>query len=332
MIDINYAPLLPQAGPELIINGNHDVFQRMAASTRTFPTSFNIDTSFCADRMFCVPAGATITGARSTTVPPNNLSQFSQLLNGFASVTTVPYGQRIRSAIVNTRAKQPLLFQAQVLFTGTGGPFTPNLIVGTPGAVDDFTTVTNRQTTVLGSCATGVWSKLSLVFNPSAFTNIANGMEAALQFPSGMLVSGNTVNVAQFSVKPANRVLAYTPPDPDQTLSDCQQYYWKTFAQNQPAVQNSGVAANALIMVSASTSNGVINIPVSFPRRMVKAPTMTAYCPYAANSNWGDGSVDSTKASLFLASGETNFTVYSSAAGVAGGSFNIHVSANAELS
>lgn len=317
---------------ELIINGNYDHHQRKVAGTQTHTTTFNIDTSFSADRMFTLPVGASVTSARDATHLPNSFAQYSELITGAASVTTVKHGQRVKSSIVLTRGKQPLLFQAWTLFTGSSGPFTPSLLVGTPGAVDDFTTVTNRLTQTLLSCATGVGTYHSFVFDPSAFTNVGNGLEIALQFPSGMLVASNTVNVAEFSVKPASGYPGFIAPDPDQVLSDAQQYYWKTFPQATAVAQNAG-GVGAPMLVCTSTANGAIEMPVQFPRRMVKAPTLVAYDPYSTNANWGDGSsADSTKPATFLASSENGFTVWANAAGVSGGSFNIHVSANSELS
>lgn len=206
---------------EILINTNFDIWQR-GTSARTNTTTYNRDTSFAADRFFARPSGASITTQRSTTVPDTN-SRHSALLTGASSVTTVDYGQRLGAQVVNTQCFRSLVFSCYVRNV-SGAAFTPNLRIGTPGAADDFTTVTNRLDQALQQCADSAWTQVYHVFDPSAYTNLANGMEVCLRIPSGSLVSGDTVYISQFSLKPGIALSPYTPPDPDIEQVRCLPY------------------------------------------------------------------------------------------------------------
>lgn len=322
-----YVPLSAVAGPSLVLNPNFDIFQRGSGS-RTATTSFSIDTSFAADRIYVLPAGASVAVARSTTVPSNNRSRYSLEITGATSVTTVDIGQRIKSSIVNTRGKQSLCFIAYV-YNGSGGAFTPNLRVGTPGAADDFTTVTNRLDQSLQSCADASWTLVYHVFDPSAYTNIANGMQVDLRIPSGSLVSGDTVRVAQFDLRPATQPIGFVPPDPDEELSRCEPYFVKSFPLATAPAQNTGSVLGAMHVRTVVASADEVGV-VRFGRRMVKAPTITTYNPSASNANWRDLTNSADRTAATAAVGETGFII-TLAVGAINANNYIHYVANAEL-
>ena len=240
--------LLVTAKPPIIVNGNFDIWQRSDGSSVTSTTTFNVLTSFCADRIFVLPAGASVTQARSTTVP-NTKSRYSLAVTGAASVTTVDIGQRIRAQVVNTRILQSLVFSAYVR-NESGAAFSPTLRIGTPGAADDFTTVTNRLDTTLQSCADSAWTRVYYVFDPSAYTNIANGAEVVLRVPSGSLVSGDVVRVAQMDLRPGTALGAFIPPDPDTEYDHCLQYWETISASGANAQFGNGGAYSATIFAS----------------------------------------------------------------------------------
>lgn len=208
---------------ELIINGNYDHWQRVGGSAQTCTTTYSALTSYGPDRLFTLPAGASVTvvrGAGGATVA----ARYHAAITGATSVTTVDHGQRISADIVNTRGRQSLVFSCYV-FNNSGAAFIPNLRVGTPAAADDFTTITNRLDQALQSCPNGVWTRVSHVFNPSGYTNIANGMEVALRIPSGSLNSGaKSVLVSHMSLDPGAALAAYRAPDPDLELLRCWRY------------------------------------------------------------------------------------------------------------
>lgn len=255
----------------LIINGNFDHFERVAGSgTQTSTTTYNVITSYAADRFFVVPAGASVTQQPSITVPDSK-SQRSLLITGAASVTTVDIGQRIRAAIVGQRGMQSLVFSCYVRNT-SGSSYTPTLRIGTPAAADDFTTVTNRLDQTLQSCADSAWTRVTHVFDPSAYTNIANGMEVVLRIPNGSSVSGDTNRIAQFELRPGSAFVSYIAPDPDLALVQCQRYMRVYGGEATNEVAGTGQAA--------STTSTRIDVLWDVPMRI--APT----CSVSANSDW----------------------------------------------
>jgi hypothetical protein len=256
--------LIVRPHAEIVINGNFDHWQR-GTSARTNTTTYSTDTSYAADRFFALPSGASITTQRSTTVP-NSKAQYSALLTGASSVTTVDYGQRVRSALVAAMAYQSLVFSCYVRNV-SGAAFTPNLRIGTPGSADSFGTVTNRLDQALQSCADSAWTRVYHVFDPSAYTNLANGMEVCLRIPSGSLVSGDTVYISQFSLHPGAALAAYAAPDPDTEFDRCAAYY-------QRFGPDAGAQLAAATGYAFSTTLGIFFQP--YRRIMWKIPTTVA--------------------------------------------------------
>lgn len=246
---------------EILINSNFDHWQR-GSSARTNTTTYSKDTSYAADRFFALPAGASITTQRSTTVPDAN-SRYSALLTGASSVTTVDYGQRLTAQAVNTQCLRSLVFSCYVRNV-SGAAFTPTLRIGTPGSADDFTTVTNRLAQTLQECADSAWTRVYHVFDPSAYTNVANGIEVCLRIPSGSLVSGDTVYISQFSLKPGIALSPYTPPDPDIEILRALRYYRVLQALGQYSPFGFGDVS------TATTVDAVIHFP-----EMRTAPAVT---------------------------------------------------------
>ena len=315
-------------GPSLIVNGNHDIWQRVGSGVQTSTTTFNILTSFAADRMFARPVGASITQQRGTTVP-NSRSRYSNTLVGASSVTTVDYGQRIPTQLVNTYGLQSLLFTCKVR-NESGASFTPNLRIGTPASADDFTTVTNRLDQALQSCADSAWTTVYHVFDPSAYTNIANGMECVLRIPSGSLVAGDIIRIAQFDLRPWATVAAlptYVPPDPSDEFRRALAYYWKSFPIATAPAQNAGTTG-------AVGATGAANFlaPLTFPVPMRASPTITTFNPSATNTSWRDVSSGADRTATVNYISEYGVTLgHGAGVGVAG-TFNvIHLTANAEL-
>lgn len=234
--------VIRQSSERLVINGNMDHFQSVGSSSRTSTTTYSTTTSYAADQMYVLPAGASVTQQRSTSVPDSK-SRYSLEVTGASSVTTVDIGQRIEAAVVNTRALQSLIFSCYV-YNDSGAAFTPNLRVGTPGSVDSFGTVTNRLDQALQSCANGAWTRVYHVFDPSAYTNIANGLDVALRVPSGSLVSGDVVRIAQFDLRPGTTTAAYVAPNPDEELLRALRFYQTLEAGSSNTVFAMGKATN----------------------------------------------------------------------------------------
>jgi hypothetical protein len=158
---------------------------------------------------YVLPTGAAVTRARSTTVRTGALARYSCELVGAASVTTVRFGTRFEAAQIPKIARE-VTIQAYI-YNGSGASFSPTLLLGTPGATDDFTTVTNRLTQTLQSCANAAWTLVSHTADISALTDLANGLQLDFQIPSGSLVSGDTVRVAEPQIKPQASVSPLNP-------------------------------------------------------------------------------------------------------------------------
>ena len=328
------AELIRRRHTEIIINGNYDHFQRGTGS-RTHTTTYNVDTSYSADRFYTLPAGASVVGAQSATVPDSR-SWLTQLVTGAASVTTVDHGQRVEGFYSNTHLMQSLVFSCYIR-NNTGGAFTPNLRIDTPSVLNNFASTTNRLNQALQSCPNGAWTRVYHVFDPSAYTNIALGAAVVLRIPSGSLDSGaKSVNFAQFSLKPALALPTFVPPDPIIELVRSQRYYQKSFPQATAPAQNSGAVAGALsTRVTTGGTAGISTIAQPFAVVMRSAPTMTSYNPSAANANWRDASasIDCSGTNGFAQIGDRGFEAWTSQ--VAGNLITdliyVHYTANAEL-
>lgn len=259
----------------LIINGNFTAWQRKGSSSQTSTTTYSKSTSYNADRVFVLPAGASVTQQRSTTIPDAR-SQYSLAITGASSVTTVDIGQRIRSSIVNTRGLQSLVFSCYVR-NESGAAYTPTLRIGTPGSVDDFTTVTNRLSQSLQSCADSAWTRVYHVFDPSAYTNIANGMEVALRIPSGSSVSGDVNRIAQFDLRPGAALATFIPTDPELDLLLARGYY-RTYG---PGGTNVAFATG----LSNATNSALYSFPVSPPMRTTPTLEVSAVGDFSGFDN-----------------------------------------------
>lgn len=215
---------IAQLGPSLIVNGNFDVWQQTAGNVTTHGAAYNAISSYNPDQFYCLPGGASVTSQRVTGTPDAK-SSYSWRLNGAAGVTTVDVGQRIRSAYKG-RYQQSLVFSCWVFNPGASA-FTPNLRVDCPTVADNWAASNNRLDQGLQTCAAGAWTRVHTVFNPSAYTDIANGMAAYLRLPSGVMGAGAQVNIAQFDLRPGTQMMDYLPPDPDVELARARMYYEK---------------------------------------------------------------------------------------------------------
>lgn len=319
---VNAGLFVPRATLEadqgLLLNGNMDHFQRCYTSTVTSTTTYNTITSFAADRWFVRPVGASVTQQLSVTVPDAR-SQFSLQVNGAASVTTVDIGQRIRWAIANTRAKQPLIFSCS-LYNGTGGAFTPHLRIGTPTASDSFATVNNRLDTALQSCPDAAWTRVYATFDPTGYTDISMGMELVLQIPSGSMTAGKLVRVTQCDLRPGTQLLAYVPPRVDLQGSGLLEYYEKSVGVAQ--VPGAASTANGQLVLATSIANaGTRYLYVPFKARKRTSATVRTWDwsgNFSQASNSGGTTYGALTAVPILAS-EVDFMVRNDFSGAGAG-------------
>ena len=242
-----------------LVNGNFDIWQRGYGTTNC-PAATR---TFLADRWTVSPGGATITQERSTTVPDFR-SRYSLLLTGAASSGDVDIAQRIESHVVNAGLKTTVVFSAYV-YNGTGAAFTPVLVVRTPSAADVWTVNTTRLTENLQSCADAAWTQVSKSFDASALTDVANGLEVVLQIPSGALVGGDTINVAQVDLRVGDTVGVFETLPPSIVLCQCKYYF-------EELISDGG---NGVYVGLASTRNGPsADMSLQWSRKRI-APTVS---------------------------------------------------------
>lgn len=128
--------------------------------------------------------------------------------------------------------------------------------------------------------------------------------------------------------------LPWTVRSEAEELALCQRYYFKTFNQGTNVAQNSGttVGAHSYIVTNGLGTNGGNSI--NFPVSMRTTPTMTAYNPLAANTNWRsitDGSDSGTSSFSLVGARGSQVANTQVLADGAGDLVAIHLTASAEL-
>jgi hypothetical protein len=207
----------------VLINGGMTVWQRWVA------TSIDVSngvTGYTADRWYLKPTGANMSAIRDTSVPTGSISQYSLAItpNGVGGSTCL-LGQRIEAANVYA-LKGTVTFSAWV-FNSTGASITPSLLIGTPSAADNFTTVTNRLTQTLQACDASVWTKVYYSVDISGYTNINNGLQVELQ-TNGHTTYGKIVKVTEIQLEKNAQPTPFEQRPIGIELALCQRYYWRS--------------------------------------------------------------------------------------------------------
>jgi hypothetical protein len=261
-----------------LINGSFEVWNDATASTSCTAAARTAGP----ECWYVNPTGAAVTRARSTTVRTDNRARYSLEVVGATSVTTVLIGQRLEAADI-PKIKREVTFQAYV-YNGSGASFQPSLLLGTPGAADDFTTVTNRLTQTLQSCPDATWTQVSHTVDISAYTNLANGLQVELQIPSGSLVSGDTVRIMEPMLCAAGQVATFEVEPITETIDRTQRFLQQSFDVGTAPVQNAGLNTGETRW--RAWSAGAAQAGIIFPLRRVMraAPGLTFYNPAAANA------------------------------------------------
>ena len=239
-----------------LINGGMSVWQRWVGISIDVT---NGATGYTADRWYLKPTGANMSAIRSTSVPTGGVSQYSLAItpNGVGGSTCL-LGQRIESANVYA-IKGTVTFSAWV-FNSTGASITPSLLIGTPSAEDNFTTVTNRLTQTLQACAASAWTKVTHSVDISGYTNINNGLQVELQ-TNGHTTYGKIVRVAQLQLELGSQATPFEQRPYGAELALCQRYFMKW-----ASVSASGRIA---IGICPSTVSGNFLLPYKVQPRTV---------------------------------------------------------------
>lgn len=269
------------ASQNAIINGAMEIWQRGTGSKSCAVGS----RTFLPDRWYVNPSGAACTQLQSLVVPTNARSRFSLDVIGATSVTTVLIGQRVMSWEVPS-IKRAVCIQAQI-YNGTGADFTPSLLLGTPAAENNFTTVTNKLTQNLQSCSNGQYTQVNFVVDISGYANIDKGLQAEFQIPSGSLNSNvKDVKITEVAIVPASAVVTFPAAPREADLARCYSHYVKTFPYATAPSQNLGVFTGCFVAIPPTSAAGAGSIHAVL--NMGGTPTVTTYNPMAANSNWWD--------------------------------------------
>jgi len=268
----------------LFVNGNFSIWQRSTDDTAVTTTR-----KYVADRFAVRAVAGTLAHVlKSTTVPTGSRSKYSLELNGAAGVTTVTIDQRIAAMNV---PKSTVYFSAYI-YNGSGAAFTPTLYVSTPSASDNWTTSTVRNGAGSGEslqeCADSAWMKVYWAADISGYTDIANGLEFKLAIPSGSLVSGDTVRVADVILTYGSSFIEPIVKTYSQEYMDCLHYYWR----------NTSASAFGAYSLYASAAGQGASAAMSYTCIMRIAPTGTIIGTWVA-SNCAQPTVSATNTTTF---------------------------------
>lgn len=312
----------PSIFAEAIVNGSMAVAQRGAAVACPVTTN-----TYTADHWFCNPAAGSVTWFQTLTALTGAVSKYGSKLLGAASASsTVDFSQRIESYLI-PYIKTTVTISALVK-NETGASLVISLRLGTPGAADDFTTVTNRLAQSLTSIGSGSTARVTHTVDISGYTNIDNGLEVCFRMPAGSLNSAaKSVTITEVQIDRASTFSYFRFRPFQDEYARCLRYYQKTFAYDVAPEQNwegagSGIPAGCLIMSGSSytPSGGNPNCGVSWllPQPMRATPTVTTYNPRAAAATavQADGSGNVT---LTVAASTTVVNFSGDCSGLGGG-------------
>ena len=275
----------PTLFADAIVNGSMTVWQR--GTSGSCPAGAR---TYHADRWWTNPSGAAVTCSRTTTTPTGAISKYAKLITGSTSVTTCEIaGQRVESYLI-PYMKTTLTFSALVK-NDTGADMDLDILIGTPGAADDFTTVTNRYTNTIATISAGTSARVQEVVNVSGFTNIDNGLEIKFRTPSGSLDSGaKSVTITEIQADRSSQFSFFRFRSFPDEFMRCRRYYQKTFAYETAPAQNwasggSGAPAGTIVIPgSADAATPNTGVTWQLPQPMRATPTVVTFNPFAADA------------------------------------------------
>ena len=282
-------------------------------------------TSHAADRWYIIAC----TAVRSTDVPPDNLSKFSIKITDDGTANDPIMYQRLEGAECRRFEGQNVVVSAWVKGTGIE-PIIAALFTPTSSVEDDWTGGISQ---VGGSpnipAMTAGWTKMVWVF-PLALSNCRDGLHVRFKLEN---TASQTEDVYITRIQLEAGVIAtdYRYKGLREELSDCQRSYCKTYNLDID-VGSFIVYEGSLVVVSASTTAGVVQANWQFPVRMRGLPFIRLWNPRTGTSNQWDrtlgASVVGAEADY---DSESGAQLISSSVTVAFASHRVHADANAEL-
>jgi hypothetical protein len=310
---------------EALVNGSFLVWQRGTGST----TATAGTAVFLADRWATVASGANMTVARTTTTPTGAVSPYALLVTGATSGTTcILARQRIESYLI-PYIKTTVTISALVK-NDTTASLTLSLLLGTPNASDDFTTVVNRLTQALTAIPSGNSQRVSFTVDISGYTNINNGLQVEFQSPSGALDAGSkTITITEIQIDRASVFSFFRFRSLPDEIMRCKRYYQKTFGYATAPAQNAGLT-NSLTMTGDDALNCAFFWQHFPPMRA--QPTITTYNP-STTANTPVNGTDATFGTLgTVQPGDTvTYIRFDCTGSNRETDYHIHASASAEL-
>jgi hypothetical protein len=166
-----------------------------------FGAAVNVSTETeVADAWLAKTAAGTATSQLDSTAPDTK-SSTALKFTGAIGVDVLTVRQRIYADAAGT-AKRPLVFSAWVR-NGTGASLTPTFRVLTCDNFNDFQSVSVAYSTATAAIANGDYTRVSVLFDPTVYSNLTNGFIVELTFPAGSMNAGTkTIRIAQASLLP----------------------------------------------------------------------------------------------------------------------------------
>jgi hypothetical protein len=132
-------------------------------------------------------------------------------ITGATTVSTVDFIQDIPRSVAMALAGRTMTVSL-MLYNGTGGAFTPTLMIDSCDSENAFEDVTNRKTQSLSECPSTAWTQLSHTFDPDDLTDYDNGFRLYIRIPTGSLDSnGKSVLFAELQFTDGATVPSWTP-------------------------------------------------------------------------------------------------------------------------
>jgi len=245
------------AQSNIFINGNFSVWQRGVSSS-----AISTSRAYLADRWSLQTGGGTLASvARSASVPSTSRSRYSMQLTGASGVTAVYIGQRIEA--MNT--PRSTVYFSIYIYNGSGAVFSPVLQIRTPSVSDTWSSITTVDSATLQECPDSAWTKVTWTGDLSGYSNIGNGVEFRLVIPSGSLVAGDVVKLADAALSYG---ISYVAP----IIKTYAQEYMDSLRYFRQETEGGEFVIYGLY---SGTSGNYVGIPVSFPVPMRVAPTIT---------------------------------------------------------
>ena len=255
------------SGKNFLINGLQEIDQRNAGAAVTVNSALKIGL----DRWFLFNSAATNATVQRV-AGTNTGTQYAARITGSFSGN---YAQRIESYQIAPATGQIVTFSGKIYGSTSGITVSTYAIYA--GTQDNYATNTSISTAASTISVSTTPTKFSVTFViPSAATN---GVEVGINTTLG---SGVYIDVSSLQLElgtVASQISRSGGNYPQEKLA-CMRYFQSSFPEGVAPQQNYSPG-----IIQVQTANAALSGGFLFPVPMKKAPNMTFYNPYAANSS-----------------------------------------------